>query len=86
MSQQDPIQQLKELVEKRARGRTPSVLTFDFDETTGTENAHRWTCTYYLEGQFLSQSMSDREFTKKKDAQRNAAEEGLRRLTTRSRM
>jgi len=85
MSQPDPIRQLKEMVEKEARGLTPTVLTVKFEETSGTENNQRWSCTYYLEGRFLS--TSDGEFRKRKDAQRNAAAEGLRKLTiTRSRM
>jgi hypothetical protein len=86
MPQQDPIQKLKEMVEKGARARTPIVLRVEFKETSGTENNQRWSCTYYLEGQVLSTSDDDREFTKQKDAQRNAAEQGLRVLRTRSRM
>lgn len=84
MPQQDPIQRLKEMVERGARGRTSVVLTVEFKETSGKEHDQRWSCTYYLEGQVLS--TSDGEFRKQKDAQRNAAEEGLRILTTRSRM
>lgn len=83
---QDYISQLKEMIERSTRAPISSVLKIDFRETTGTESNQRWVCTYYIgtERTFLSRSVG--EFTKKKDAQQDAARTGLRVLQGRSRL